>query len=139
MCKNIVKAKAASLVQPPIVLSRRHHTMSTSIETTAPNSAERGFHGFSAKESRGLDFDLNEPMINKTPQASLPCIDINFVPISQVSIYLFIKKMCPFAFHNKYTLYICCILQKHVSFDQVCFSIFPFFLLIFVKIDFQVK
>jgi len=76
-------------------IENKHHHIN---ETTASNSAERGFHGFSGKEKRGLDFDLNEPMINKNTEASLPCIDVNLVPISQVnhplSIYLFIKKIC---------------------------------------------
>ncbi|KAK7356787.1 hypothetical protein VNO80_16063 [Phaseolus coccineus] len=63
-------------------IENKHHHIN---ETTASNSAERVFDGVSAKESRGLDLDLNEPIINKSPQASLPFIDINLVPISQVS------------------------------------------------------
>jgi len=63
-------------------IEKKHHHIN---ETTASNSSERGFHGFSAKERKDFDFDLNEPVIN-----------INLVPISQVCtitlIYLFIRK-----------------------------------------------
>ncbi|TKY52036.1 WRKY transcription factor 2 [Spatholobus suberectus] len=65
--------------------NNNHHNFK---EIITSNSDERGFQGFSAKKScskERRDFDLNEPIINTSPEASPPRIDMNLVPNSQVS------------------------------------------------------